>query len=166
MYLSTGYLHVMAWGKIYRKTLFYNIEFPQGMIHEDMAIMYRLYQKAEIIVGTKSPIYYVKQRDGSITRSVYTSFRIECWYKYYKEPLEYYKDRDDMIYNAICAGYIKDVIPYYKLALDAGDLDNAKILYKEAKQGCKIKSLCLLRKPKSMLRSIMFILYPRATFYF
>jgi len=136
MYAATEYLYVMAWGKLYRRELFDDIKFPYGMLHEDMAIMYRLYEKAERIVGTTLPIYYNSQRDGSITRSEYSSFRMECWCKYYFEPIGYFKEHDRDVYKAVQAGYLKDAIWYYRLAYIADDKVIMERIYNMYEQCC------------------------------
>jgi len=38
---------VSAWGKLFRNSLFYQIEFPKGKLFEDSAIMYKVFENAK-----------------------------------------------------------------------------------------------------------------------
>lgn len=58
---------VAAWGKIYRKEYFNDISFPCGMIFEDSAVMYKIFDKADKIVYGNAKLYGYRHRDGSIT---------------------------------------------------------------------------------------------------
>jgi glycosyltransferase involved in cell wall biosynthesis len=58
-----------AWGKMYDRSLFSNIRFPEGKLCEDYYIMYQLFSKSDGIAYTSAPlVYYLQQRKGSITR--------------------------------------------------------------------------------------------------
>lgn len=35
-----------AWDKLYRRTLFYELRFPQGRYFEDIAVMYKVFYQA------------------------------------------------------------------------------------------------------------------------
>ena len=59
-----------AWNKMYRKSLFIdqNIEFPKGLLWEDIPTIYPLLVSAKKIAKVDQPlIYYVLKREGSIT---------------------------------------------------------------------------------------------------
>ena len=76
-FLLSLYYQTTAWGKIYKRFLFEKERYPVGMIHEDMAITYRLIYNARNIVFTNKVLYFVRERPGSITRKE----------KFYKERL-------------------------------------------------------------------------------
>jgi glycosyltransferase involved in cell wall biosynthesis len=57
---------VVAWNKIYKRSLFDGIRYPVGKIHEDEFITYKLLYKAKKIVYTDAPLYYYLQRPDSI----------------------------------------------------------------------------------------------------
>lgn len=60
----------VVWNKLYKRELFNEIRFPEGMVHEDVAITYRLYWKSERIVLTNQALtFYRSQRQGSLTHS-------------------------------------------------------------------------------------------------
>lgn len=60
---------VVAWGKLYKKSLFKDIKFPIGKIHEDEYITYKLIYRSNKIVLTTEPLYYYWQRSDSIMGS-------------------------------------------------------------------------------------------------
>lgn len=62
-----------AWDKLYRKSLFEGLRFPQGRYFEDMAVMYRIFYQARKIVMEGQPKYHYMVRDNSITGSKYHS---------------------------------------------------------------------------------------------
>lgn len=58
---------VAAWGKIYKRKCFENIKFPVGMLFEDSAVMYKIFDKVEKIVYGDAKLYGYMHREGSIT---------------------------------------------------------------------------------------------------
>lgn len=58
--------YVVAWNKLYKKSLFNNIRFKEGIIHEDEYIIHRLLYQANKLVYIKENLYFYLQREGSI----------------------------------------------------------------------------------------------------
>lgn len=58
-----------VWNRIYRKTLFEVIRYPEGCLHEDCAITHRLVYRTERIISIDKKLYYYRYRKGSISRS-------------------------------------------------------------------------------------------------
>lgn len=63
---------VSAWGKMYKKDLFKDIEFPVGMLFEDSAIMYKLFSLCQSIVYSKAKYYGYVHRENSITTQTFS----------------------------------------------------------------------------------------------
>ena len=63
---------VSACGKIFKKDLFNDIEFPVGKIFEDSAIMYKLFDKSNKIIYNPSKLYGYRHRSDSITTSKFS----------------------------------------------------------------------------------------------
>lgn len=57
---------VVAWNKLYRRTLFDNVRFPVGKLHEDVFTTYRLFADSRIVSYIDNPAYCYVQRAGSI----------------------------------------------------------------------------------------------------
>lgn len=61
-----------AWKKIYKKELFSDVEFPDGMLFEDMPTNFRLIQKCSKYVYSTKICYFYFQNSVSITRNQYS----------------------------------------------------------------------------------------------
>lgn len=57
----------IACAKIFKITLFDNIEFPVGKVHEDTATTYKLYYAARCVAISQEKLYLYRQRNDSIT---------------------------------------------------------------------------------------------------
>lgn len=67
-YLLQGELENFAWNKLYARGLFDSIRFPVGKNYEDIAIMYRIIEKADNIVLLPDILYhYVYRKDGIVS---------------------------------------------------------------------------------------------------
>jgi len=64
---------VVPWGKLYRASLFDNLRYPEGKIHEDEFICYRILFRSDRIIQTNKKLVYYWKRQGSITG---TTFRL------------------------------------------------------------------------------------------
>lgn len=56
------------WGKLYKKNVFENIKYPNGLKFEDFAIFYKLFINSVVFFLDK-PLYIYRLREGSIMRS-------------------------------------------------------------------------------------------------
>lgn len=61
-----------AWSKLYRKSLFEEVKFPEGQLYEDVATNMQLILRASKYAKTNKVCYYYFQRRGSITKSIAT----------------------------------------------------------------------------------------------
>lgn len=55
------------WDKLWKRELFQDIRFPRLMAFEDMAMMYRLFMKAERVACLPEVLYHYEHRDASLT---------------------------------------------------------------------------------------------------
>lgn len=58
-----------AWTKLYHRSLFDDIRFPEGKTNEDLAIMMQIFDKCDIIAVNKNKLHNYWIREGSITTS-------------------------------------------------------------------------------------------------
>lgn len=75
----------MGWGivmtKMFEKSLFDELEFPLGHIHEDEYLVYKLYWNAGQVALTDKIVYYYRsKRKGSITHSGYSIKHLDAIY--------------------------------------------------------------------------------------
>lgn len=88
-----------AWGKIFPKNYFDKITFPVGMLFEDSAIMYKLFDEATRIVYGNAALYAYIHRENSITTRKFSDK--DCDILKICESMEaYFKDRSDTLKNA------------------------------------------------------------------
>lgn len=70
LYQRQGWYYIVAWNKLYHRSLFEQICFPVGKIHEDEYIVAQIMKNAQRIVCIESEEYvYTYQRKGSIMNS-------------------------------------------------------------------------------------------------
>lgn len=62
-------INSFAWNKIYRRELFEEVRFPEGRIYEDVAVMFKIFHKADKIVNIKDSLYFYLHNAEGISRS-------------------------------------------------------------------------------------------------
>lgn len=75
---KNGYniIFAVAWGKIIKRTLFRDIYFPNGKIHEDSFTIYKLYLLANKIVFHYKHLYMYRKHSESIVAQAWTRDKI------------------------------------------------------------------------------------------
>lgn len=85
-------------GKLFKKSCFKDIRFPEGKLHEDIYILAELMMNVNFInLGSESGYYYVKHA-GSITTSKFSERKLDLNIsneRYTNKILEYYPDLID-----------------------------------------------------------------------
>lgn len=98
--LSNKKFHSNAWDKLYKKSLFNDIEYPVGMIYEDIATTYKLISKSKKIVYSPYIGYYYFQREGSIIHSGFNENQMDM-IRAYENMIQYLQnDFSDLTNNA------------------------------------------------------------------
>lgn len=72
--LTTGDITTTSWGKLYKRELFKNFEFPLGKYHEDTFTTYKLLHLSQKTTILNKGFYHYRQVDGSIMNS---SFKLK-----------------------------------------------------------------------------------------
>lgn len=65
--LIDGYINSLAWNKAYKRELFDNIKYPEGMVFEDVGTTYKIFNKANTIYISSNITYNYELRNGSIS---------------------------------------------------------------------------------------------------
>lgn len=77
-----------AWGKIYRKNLLEDIPFPEGVLYEDLGVVYRWLHRAGKVVWTSEKLYYYYQRSNGTMNGEFSIKKLDriavskellCW---------------------------------------------------------------------------------------
>lgn len=78
-----------VWNKIYKKTIFNNLRFTEGIVYEDVRIMYKVFSKSQKSGYLKQSLYYYYKRPNStIAQSFNSKSRYDC-FRGYKERFEF-----------------------------------------------------------------------------
>lgn len=62
--------NVVAWNKLYKRSIFDDIRYPAGRIHEDEFTAHRIYWKCNRISVISEPMYFYVMREDSIVNTV------------------------------------------------------------------------------------------------
>lgn len=132
-FLLSRQYQTTAWGKLYNRELFEKIRYPVGKIHEDLAITYKVIYAAKNIVYTNEILYFVREREGSITRRKrFYKERLDVL-QFYKEQIEFYEEkREEDLVKKACREYAYALlVNYSKTKNELRDKINAKKIKKE-----------------------------------
>lgn len=146
---------IVTWNKLYRKELFDRIRFPVGKVHEDEFTTYKILYPLQKCVYYKKPLYFYRQRNGSITKVVKSGSAI-CKVQALGEQLEFFhQKREVALYNQTLGRYMTvmaDAILVLENDLENSDSDFLKKLEKNFKDCYKSeiikKRLCIRKKIK------------------
>jgi glycosyltransferase involved in cell wall biosynthesis len=94
-------INVMAWGKLYKKNIWDNLEFPEGRLHEDVFVYHKVLCKVEKAVVTGTELYNYYARDTSIAHNIKTK-NIMDLQDAHEERVLFYKSQENMeIYKIV-----------------------------------------------------------------
>lgn len=79
-YINDKIIATAAWGKIYKKSLFNEIRFPVGRLHEDVFTTYKLIHEADSVTVTNYVGYVYRINENSITTSKFTPKKLDSIY--------------------------------------------------------------------------------------
>jgi Glycosyltransferases involved in cell wall biogenesis len=78
LYNADGITGTIACGKLFAKTCFRELRFPNGKIHEDEYVTYRILFRAEQTPLIDAPLYAYYQNDSGITKKTWTVKRLDA----------------------------------------------------------------------------------------
>lgn len=111
-----------AWKKIYKKELFSDVEFPDGMLFEDMSTNFRLIQKCSKYVYSTKICYFYFQNSVSITRNQY-SLKHNDLFKVLTQIRDYAHNEDVQIQKLID---ILEIKSYFSLLTKSARFGNSE----------------------------------------
>ena len=149
-----GYLGVSAYTKLYKKKLFEDIRYPKGKVNEDIYTTYKLLDKATRIVYDATPLYYYRQRKGSITNS--KKININAM-EASKELLDFVEKKYPDITNVAIRNYIFSSIGVYDNILKSDSKDKTDLKRKIRKEVKKYYNS--IKKDKDISRNRKIQLY-------
>lgn len=113
---------IVAWGKVYKRSLFENTKYPKGKYHEDEFVTYKLLYNAKRVVINTQELYYYTQRKQSITGEPYSLKRLEKL-EALKEAIDFFKELNEKeLETRARIRYLMNIqIGYYKVRYEMSD---------------------------------------------
>ena len=87
---------IVSWNKIYKATLWQDVRFPKGRIHEDEATTYKIYDRAQKGVYLHRPLYGYFTAPLSITRDRFNIKRLQ-WMDALDDRIVYFEDKTEQL---------------------------------------------------------------------
>ncbi len=126
----------VAWNKVYKKSLFDGISYPNGRLHEDEYVVHRLAGASKRIVFTEGKLYYYVVRGGSITNRLNMQ-RIDDMRAALEDRVAFFKEQNEESLSQETADrLINSLIMFDKQAQDNKD-ENRKQILANVKQTIK-----------------------------
>ncbi|APH13701.1 glycosyltransferase family 2 protein [Clostridium botulinum] len=76
--------------KLLRKSLFEGIRFPEGVLVDDIHVIYKVFAKADVVVAKGTPLYYFRKHESNMTNFIQSN---NLTPELLKEYLSMYKKR-------------------------------------------------------------------------
>ncbi len=117
-----GNIRVYAWNKIYRASLWKNMNFPVGEIWEDDAIIHEIIDKCKTVAVIHDVLYYKRERDGSITGDAFKDGSFAYWlYEQRRKRWIYLEKRYPEILTIAAQDMVDSILQYARTTLVSGD---------------------------------------------
>ena len=100
---------IVSWNKLYKKSLFENIAFPIGKIHEDSLTTYKLFAAADKVSFLNESLYFYRQRKGSIMDQAKLYDRLNTKLLAATEAKTYFKKQPTLL----AAAEISELLAYF-----------------------------------------------------
>ena len=105
-----------VWNKLYDKTLFETIRYPEGRVYEEIATTHKLVHKADKILFLNDRLYYHNNRKNSITHTHSEKNKKDCFISALERRTDLlsYGFPENKILPSMCSasiGYLSSTIP-------------------------------------------------------
>ena len=107
--------YIVAWNKCYRKKVWEQLRFPYGRIHEDQFTTYKALYEARQVACLKQPLYYYRQRGGSIMSKFHAKGCMDDILAL-QEKIAYFSDKTPWEYGCCVSRSLEHMIYHYKRA--------------------------------------------------
>lgn len=121
-FLESG--SIVIWNKMYRKSVFQNLRFPKGKIHEDEFLTYKLLYNAKKVGYVEIPLYYYTIRNNSIMRTEFNKKKLVLL-EAFEERIGFFKNKNEQELYEI------SVMQYYHILRTLYALSSQKKEYKQ-----------------------------------
>jgi len=152
---------VIVWNKLYKTSLFKDIRFPKGKIHEDEFTTYKLYWNSNNrIAVTNKKLYYYRYNQESIMGSKFSLRRLD-YIQALEERLKFFKNKNQIdLYDKTLELYAYRLIEYYNLIkkyVANSKIEQKELLRKFKKNYHKFLNLDVRKSTK--IKYLLFLLF-------
>lgn len=110
LYTANHIYTIVAWNKLYKKSLFEGIRYPVGLIYEDEATTCQLLLGAKKVALSDRELYFYRIRKASITNSGITVEKLQSKLDALTIRRNYFKDNNLLyFYSKDCLVYLQEV---------------------------------------------------------
>mgnify|MGYP004532818717 CR=1 FL=1 len=159
IYKEKGWIYVIACNKLYKKSIFDNLRFPVGKIHEDEMIAHEILYKANKIVFEDEKLYYYLQHDNSIMGKSYNIKRLDIIDAMRERAEFFYKKNLMQLQYKAEYEYLKTFFKlYYKFIYNGPEWD---LRFKSLKKGYNSIFFRVLKNPQYNFKEkvMLFVFY-------
>ncbi|SEA00830.1 Glycosyltransferase [Pseudobutyrivibrio sp. ACV-2] len=121
--MRTNSICTVAWNKLYKASLWNNVRFPEGRLHEDEATTYKVLYKSKLVAYMPNCLYKYYQRPGSLMNAGLNG-RYKDYIKAIRERIDYFNDKKE-----------HDLVDYSLITL----LDYIKYVYRISDSDTKVE---------------------------
>ena len=89
-------MEIIAWNKMYRRSLFDDVSYPEGENYEDTLTTYKLLSKARKVAYVPESLYVYRERAGSIMKEGKKKEKLMARERAAREAMEYFKKNSDL----------------------------------------------------------------------
>lgn len=148
--------------KLYRADLFSRgLRFPEGRIHEDVALVYLLIWNSHRIAVTESKMFYYRsKRPGSITHSPFSLARLDSLTAEKERYMFFYNSGETRLYELSLLQWYNTALKMAEL-LNNSSIDNKYIYINSIKQDIKKNNAKFYKAKNIRVRSKIRILLKR-----
>lgn len=114
---------VVAWNKLYKRSLFSDIKYPEGKIHEDEFIIHKLLYKCNKVVLYDEHMYYYRKIGTSIMNRRFNEKRLDKLLAV-RERLDFFETNNEMELYKKTLNFYKDLLIVYYFMVKGSSDDN------------------------------------------
>lgn len=147
IYDDSGVVIVVAWNKIYKKSIFESLSFEKGRLFEDEYLIVNLLWQVKKVTLIRKPLYNYVQRKGSIIKTRFTLKKANDVNTFMLRRIKFFKDKNnEELYKLAVQNYKDWIIGVTRYKTDISDELFWKYLQKQFRQLVRIKSSNSVKK--------------------
>lgn len=128
----------IACNKLYKRSLFDSLKYPEGLINEDEALAYRLYYKADRVAFSEHIVYGYYMRANSITKSRFSKKNFDFLQIAWDRCVFFEQNGEERYYHLFLKTYCWALLDFAeKTKKILGDVEKSRELIKEFKEKSK-----------------------------